>query len=205
MSSSQSLSFKSFTGRLLITSPNAADDGNVAILRTRPETRKYLRFLPEVFSAEDTRARRESRSKDPNVIDLYVYTLDASQKPTLAGMTGIFHIDNDHESCEVGIVISPDVYAKSFGTEALHSVLTFAFEEKGLHRAVFQTSADNVAMRGWLEKVAEARQEGHIKECWKLGPGEWCDAVSYGILAVEWTSRVKQRLEEKMKETVQKN
>jgi len=193
------------SGRLSLIPPSETDDAFVSSLRSRPETRRYLRYFPEHFSVADARARRLSREPDSTLVDFHIHALNpsADATSTFVGTTGIFRIDTEYgNACEVGILISPEYFRGGLATEALHRVLVYVFEERKLHRAEFTTGADNLAMRGWLEE-AGATLEGTKRDAWSDPvTGGYSDVCVYGILEAEWTETVKGRLEARMNQTV---
>ncbi|KAK7062260.1 ribosomal-protein-alanine acetyltransferase [Favolaschia claudopus] len=192
-------------GRISLVPPSEADDPFVAVLRSHIETRRYLRYFPELFSAADARDRRIKRESEPDLIDFHIHLAQNSPAATGAtntfvGSTGIFNIIDTFigNSCEVGILISPDYFRGGLATEALYTVLKWVFEDRKFHRAEFNTGTDNLAMRGWLEK-AGATLEGTKRECWvDPSTGGFTDVCTYSILEEEWREIVSGRLEERM-------
>ncbi|KAJ6610379.1 acyl-CoA N-acyltransferase [Mycena sp. CBHHK59/15] len=188
------------SGRLTLVPPSESDDESVSALRSHPDTRRHLRYLPERFSVADARARRISRSSDPSLVDFHIHMAATSE---FVGTTGIFRIDTDYaggRSCEVGILVGPAFVRGGIATDALCAVLAWVFEARGFHRAVFQTGADNAAMRAWLEK-AGATLEGRQRECWADPDGGYTDVCLYAILEREWMEVVKGRLEARITRT----
>jgi RimJ/RimL family protein N-acetyltransferase len=188
-----SISLSSPIGRLTLVPATAADDEAVAILRSHPTTLRYLEILPEHVSVEDVRKRRESRDEDETIVDF----LMKSQDGKLAGMCGLFHIEKDWDSCEVGILVSPDCHRGGYATEALYMVLKYAFEDRQFNRATFSTGLNNVGMRGWCE-MAGATHESTWRQYWKNRDGSYADVVGYSILAHEWEA-TKEVLEARMR------
>lgn len=181
--------------RYRFATPTSAEDDQVSILRSDPRTLRYLRFMAPSISIPEVAARRESRLADPKIIDLNVFD-ESSGK--LVGMTGVFDFDEFMSRCEAGIVISPEATGKGLASVMMYVVLKYVFEERGIHRVTFETGEDNAPMRGWLEKVAEARVEATRLECWKDGKGGWTDVKGYAIIDWEWRDRVKPNLEKRL-------
>ncbi|KAJ7265503.1 acyl-CoA N-acyltransferase [Mycena haematopus] len=198
------VALQSQSGRLALVPPSDKDDACVSALRCHPKARRYLRYFPEFFSIDDARARRLSREPDPSLVDFHIHLLSTAQvnaTSTFIGTTGIFGIDTERgSSCEVGILLHPDYFRGGLATEALHRVLVYVFEERKLHRAEFNTSVDNLAMRGWLEK-AGATLEATKRDDWSdPDTGGYTDVCVYGILLEEWRA-IKGRLEARMDRT----
>ncbi|KAJ6614626.1 acyl-CoA N-acyltransferase [Mycena sp. CBHHK59/15] len=184
------------SARITLTPPSEADDVAIAALRCHPETRRYVRFLPEHFTPKEARDRRVARATDTTLVDFTIHALDPEGRPTLAGSTGIFGIDDAFRACESGIVVAPECHRGGVATAALCAVLAYAFEARGMHRVTFMTTTDNVGMRGWLES-AGAVLEGVQRAAWPDGAGGWTDACTYSILEEEWGA-VKAGLEERI-------
>jgi len=195
-------SLPSKSGRILLVPPSEADDASVAQLRCHPETRRYIRFFPDHVSVEESKTRRLARAADPALLDFNIHALIPGTPPKFVGTTGIFRIDEMSKSCEIGILISPDSFRGGIATDALHTVLAYAFEQRKLHRAVFFTGVDNVGMRGWLDK-AGAFLEGVNRESWSDGNGGFTDVCLYSILEREWADTVKPRLDVRINRAVE--
>ncbi|KAF6760298.1 hypothetical protein DFP72DRAFT_988520 [Ephemerocybe angulata] len=159
--------------RVKLETPTAEFDEAVAILRTEPGTRKYLLgHLPATMTTEESKERRESRSKRPQ----------DPRPQCLGGSTGAFNIDTIQNTCEAGILVATKYQGK----------------ERGFHRVTLETAMENAPMRGWLERVAGVRQEGTKIECWADKAGGWTDVASYALLEREWKASIKARLEKRI-------
>ncbi|KAH7924607.1 acyl-CoA N-acyltransferase [Leucogyrophana mollusca] len=179
--------------------PTESDDEAVSVLRSDPITRRYLRFLPEKFTVEDARILRESLENNDSRVDFYVHVIDGDDGTEhFAGTCGLMRIDARNDRCDIGILISPHYHGRGIATEVLRLLLGFAFEDKGMHRVGFETGEDNVAMRGWLERVAGCQLECTWVESWKEGPGRYSNGVWYRILAQEWREAVRVKLDQKL-------
>ncbi|KAJ7573424.1 acyl-CoA N-acyltransferase [Mycena floridula] len=188
--SSHSHILKSSNGRIELVPPSAAEDEAVAHLRSRPETLRYLPILPERCTVDDARQLREKRAQLASYLPFHIHVGDQ-----FGGMGDLHFIDKENNSCHVGIIVSPDMHGQNLGTEAIYLLLEFVFESQGYHRATFETGADNVHMRGWLEKTAGIRLEGMMKDAWKRDSGNvYYDMASYGILEGEWRDGIKEKL-----------
>lgn len=190
------ISIDSFSGRVRLVPPDPTLDEVVAAYRTHPETIKHLRVLPKKATAEEIRVRREKRAEDRTLVDFYAFTVkDDGSQDEFIGVSGIFKIDVDQNSCEVGILVAPGKHKSGCGTEILYCVMQWLFEEKKMHRATFETAVDNIPMQKWLEK-AGIRLEAERKEAWRgVESGEYEDVKGYALLEWEWRDRVKANLE----------
>lgn len=199
------ITLTSEAGRIVLTPPDSTDDAALAILRTHPFTRRYLPFFPEQFTVEQAATQREERAEDPRYLTFHVHMSSPVEpsarlagNPTLIGLVLLLNIDEPNDSCSAGVMMSPHFHRGGFATEALYVLLKFGFEERKFHRVQFETGAENVAMRGWLEQTAGVPLEFRWREAWKVSDGKYGDAVGYSILQQEWEGVVKGRLERKL-------
>jgi len=179
----------SVSGRLQLKTPLAEEDELVAMLRTHPISRQHLPFFPAEVTTQEISNRRTERREDPRIVDFHIHVL-AENGWIFAGVAGIFNIDTSHESCEMGIMVDPAQQGKGIATDALHTLLEWAFEKRQFHRITFETSVGNIPMRRWLEKTG-VRLEGIRKEGWKVGAGNYMDVASYAILDWEWNKCIR--------------
>lgn len=197
---SEGITLTSFSGRLRLEPPDPALDDIVAVHRTHPQTLKHLRILPDKMTVEEVRTRREKRAADDKIADFYAFTLkDDGSRDELIGITGVFKLDVDHNSCEIGILVAPGRQGEGYGTELLYCVMQWVFEERKIHRAAFETAIDNIPMQRWFEK-AGIRLEAEKREAWRgVSTGEYEDAKGYAILEWEWRDKIKENLETRIR------
>jgi RimJ/RimL family protein N-acetyltransferase len=134
------------TGRLKLIPPNKDDDEAVAGLRSHHITRQFLRYLPEKVSVDEARIRREKLAEDERWMSFHVHLQNCDGTTKFVGMTSLHDINQPNDSCYIGILISPDHHRGGIATEALYTLLRFAFEDKKFHRVEFETGADNIMM-----------------------------------------------------------
>lgn len=139
------------------------------------------------------RARERGAASGNISFHVHIFNDDESSTTSFVGVCGFHNVAEEHASANVGILISPDYHRGGIATEALYTLLKFGFEERKYHRLVFETGADNVMMKGWLEKVVGAEQEYKKRECWKASD-IFLDVVGYSLLAWEWSGGMKARL-----------
>ncbi|KAF8200952.1 acyl-CoA N-acyltransferase [Pholiota molesta] len=184
--------------RIKLVPPSANDDEAAASCRTHPITRRFLRFLPDHMSLEDARIRRETRAEDKRIVDFNIHYLQDNGSVQFGGFCGYFNIDEQNNSCEAGIIVSPDLHGTGVATEAFYILLRHIFDDRKFHRTTFETGADNIPMQRWLEKVACARLEANRKQAWNNLDGSFVDVKGYAILETEWRDHVKAQLESRM-------
>ncbi|QDP39901.1 GNAT family N-acetyltransferase [Radiobacillus deserti] len=102
------------------------------------------------------------------------------------GTIGLNNLSIRSKRAEIGYELHPDFWRKGFATEAIHSILNYAFYELGLYRIGAVTFPDNLASNQLLEKLG-FRQEGLLRG-YIFQDEQSHDANVYSILASEWES-----------------
>lgn len=93
----------------------------------------------------------------------------------------------EHRQGTIGWLIGYKYQRQGFATEAARALLTYGFEQLGLHRITARTGKDN--QRSWylMERLG-MRREAHFRES-HVVQGEWRDEFVYAVLATEWKAR----------------
>lgn len=200
MSSKNPISLTSPFGRLKLITPDPIYDEEMAKLRSHPETLRYLPILPAHVTTDEARLRREERAAQDSILDLHVLLDNGDGSFKFVGMAGLYNIDRTSDSCYIGILIHPDYFRSGFATQVLYTIMKYAFEDPAylMHRVVYDTAADNVQMRGWLERVAGVHVEFTLREAWKVRKGKYIDVMGFSILENEWSDSVKGKLEARL-------
>lgn len=95
---------------------------------------------------------------------------------------------DDSRQAEIGFTLASEYQGHGFATEAVSSVLAYAFRTFALHRVIAVTDAKNAASVALLERIG-MRREGHfLKNVWFKGG--WGDEYLYAILKDEWLRRI---------------
>ncbi|KAF8186862.1 acyl-CoA N-acyltransferase [Mycena galopus ATCC 62051] len=151
------------SGRIVLVPPREEDDAALAALRSHPETLRHLR-----------RAYRIAHAADETLITFHIHLTTGSKESTFGGVVALSHINTQFNSCEAGVLVNPEYFRVGLATDALYTILVYAFETRKFHRAGFVTAVGNVGMRGWLDK-AGATLEGTKRDGWTDGNGGYTD------------------------------
>ena len=90
----------------------------------------------------------------------------------------------DHRQAEIGFTLSREYQGYGYATEAVSSILNYAFHTFDLHRIIAITDCENIASVALLERLG-MRREGHfIQNIWFKG--KWGDEYLYAMLKDEW-------------------
>ncbi|KAJ7097570.1 hypothetical protein C8R44DRAFT_811657 [Mycena epipterygia] len=150
-------SLASRSGRLILAPPpSELDDAPMASLHCHPQTRRYMpsrNLFSENYTPQDARDRRIARAFDAATVDFSIYavTPDSESPPKFIGTAALLRVDNEFKSCDTDI-LDPEWFREGVATEALQRVLTYALEERELHRVAFQTGSHIGGHdQGWVE------------------------------------------------------
>ncbi|MEQ7011207.1 GNAT family protein [Actinopolymorpha sp. B17G11] len=85
---------------------------------------------------------------------------------------------------KLGYAIAADHWRRGYATDAVRTLVAFAFEALGLHRISAAIGPDNKASMAIVETLGFVR-EGQIRDH-VFTNGAWRDSVLYSLLADEW-------------------
>lgn len=88
---------------------------------------------------------------------------------------------------KLGYAIRADKWQRGYGTDAVRTLINFAFSELGLHRLSAAIGPDNFRSITLIDKlgfVCEGRIRDHVHT-----NGAWRDSLLYSVLAPEWPAR----------------
>ncbi|MDI6893829.1 MAG: GNAT family protein [Bacillota bacterium] len=101
------------------------------------------------------------------------------------GVMGLHRIDQVHREAELGIFIGEkDCWGRGYGTDAIRTLLGFAFEEMNFHRTYLRVNADNLRAQRCYEKCGFVR-EGTLRQA-VFADGGWRDQHLMAALADEF-------------------
>jgi [ribosomal protein S5]-alanine N-acetyltransferase len=101
----------------------------------------------------------------------------------LIGSCGFWRLLPEHARAEVGYELHPEAWGQGVMTEALATVLDFAFATMQLHSVEAQIHPENIASRRVLEKLGFV-QEGYFREnYYDPVEGRFTDTAVFSLLA----------------------
>ncbi len=101
-----------------------------------------------------------------------------------AGKISLFQIDEQNRRAEIGYLLGRQHWGKGLMTEAMSTVLAYAFNEMGLHRIEVDTDPDNLPSLALLDRFGFSR-EGYFRDRWRVH-GAWHDSVMLALLEDEY-------------------
>jgi RimJ/RimL family protein N-acetyltransferase len=107
--------------------------------------------------------------------------------PTLVGGVMFVEFNPAAGTCELGCWLEPAAEGRGLITAACRMLLSYAFEERGLHRVEWRCRADNARSSAVAERLGMTL-EGVLRDAWLVGD-TFHDKQVWSILAGEWASR----------------
>lgn len=101
------------------------------------------------------------------------------------GMVGLDPINWRDDTAHIGYWISPDHQQQGYATEAVSLVVTYGFEELGLHRIAANVFSTNTPSKRLLESIG-FKEEGRLRETTVI-EGQRRDTIKYGLLISDWS------------------
>jgi len=148
-----------------------------------PEVRRYLLMYEPMSRAKEERWFESYLSRKDDIIlaievregDCWVHI----------GNVGLHRIDWKNRVATLGIVIGEKEYwGKGYGTEAVRTMLRYAFHELGLNRVELETYSFNPRAQRCYQKAGFVREGVRRQALYR--DGEFHDVITMGILRSEF-------------------
>ena len=148
-----------------------------------PEVRQYLDMYLPMSQAQEENWFEAQLGDDGRRI-LGIETLDG----VLLGNIGLHAINWKERYAELGIVIGEKEYwNQGYGTDAVLTLLRFAFQQMNLHRVFLRVFEYNRRAMNCYEKCG-FMLEGRLRQT-HFHDGKYCDTLIMGILQEEFSEQ----------------
>ena len=94
-----------------------------------------------------------------------------------------FCIKSEENLAVIGYSLASAHWGHGYATEALRRLLGYLFEERGVHRVIADTDAENVASWKTLERLGFRREAHFVESLWFKG--NWASEYHYAMLERE--------------------
>jgi len=132
-----------------------------------------------------TAAEYAELAADPDSDDKFFFMVRANADDGLLGWVILDEIQLKNRRAELGIALPvASDRGQGYGVDTLNTILSFAFNELGLHKVTLDVNANNQAALRAYAAVGFVR-EGINREA-VYQDGQWLDLYQFGILAKEW-------------------
>jgi RimJ/RimL family protein N-acetyltransferase len=177
-----------FEGQFIRFAPPDADRDAELVSKWTHDP-EYLRALStdiaKPLSPAQVKKQYEELDKDAEKHTAFNFALRLKEDDRLIGFARLFRIEWTHGtgSLQIGLGDRND-RSKGYGTEALHMLLRYAFDEINLYRLTASTVEYNTGAIRFFERAGfavEVRRRQAIQR-----DGKRWDAVLLGLLRAEW-------------------
>ena len=124
---------------------------------------------------------------DDSVVEQHAAGARVETTPTSTLVGGVMFVEFSAAAgtCEIGCWLEPAAEGRGLITAACRMLLTYAFDERQLHRAEWRCRADNVRSSAVAERLGMTL-EGVLREAWKVGD-TFYDKQVWSMLAGEFS------------------
>ena len=148
-----------------------------------PEVRRYLSMYEPMSRAQEERWFESHLSRRDDII-LAIEVREGGSWGHI-GNVGLHRIDWKNRVATLGIVIGEKEYwGKGYGTEAVRTMLRYAFHELGLNRVELETYSFNPRAQRCYQKAGFVREGVRRQALYR--DGEFHDIITMGILRSEF-------------------
>ncbi|AZA93538.1 Putative ribosomal N-acetyltransferase YdaF [Chryseobacterium nakagawai] len=176
--------------QLILRPFKESDVFNVHEMLLKPES---TAFNPTSYADDEKETQKlintwQSEAKYGEDRKKFTFLIETAIDQTFAGIIGIDLIKLHYKNAETWYKLSPEVWGKGYGTEALERIIQFGFEDLKLHRIEAGCAVDNIASYKVMEKCGMIR-EAHRRKLLPLKSG-WSDNYEYAILEEDYFSKI---------------
>lgn len=171
------------TKRLILRKIDQADMAEILVLRSDPDTMKYIPrpLLKTNEEALEHIATIDTKLEANEGIN-WAITLKEDKK--MIGIIGHYRIQPEHYRAEIGYILLPEFHGKGIISEAVIEVINYGFNSMGLNSIEAIIDPKNTASEKVLQKTGFLK-EAHLLEN-EFFEGRFLDKVIYSILKRNW-------------------
>jgi len=118
--------------------------------------------------------------------DYYRWAIIEKESAVCIGQLAIFLVDSKNHFCEIEYCIGSNFQRKGYCSEAVKSVIDYAFEQIGIHKMQVCHKENNIASKGVIQKCGFT-YEGTLRDYFFMD-GHYVSRLYYSMLRSEWES-----------------
>ena len=165
--------------RLQFRRLNEEDVQEVFELRSNPETMKYIP-RPLATSKDDALAHIKLINDNIDTKSDINWAVTEKGNNKCIGIMGFYRTQPENYRTELGYMISPEHHNKGYVTEAVRTLLDYAFNQLNFHSIEAVIDPENIASERVLQKNGFVK-EAHFVENGFYN-GKFMDTVIYSLL-----------------------
>ncbi|MFN8307348.1 MAG: GNAT family protein [Ferruginibacter sp.] len=179
------------TDRLIIRHLLPGDLADFHVYRSNPEVTRYQGFDVMTRDEAETFIAGNAAKRFGKAGEWVQYAIENRSTGKLVGDCAIKLDAYDTRLAEIGITVSHLEQKRGYAKEALLAILSFLFDQKGIHRVTEIVDAENLASIRLLKSTG-FRQEGYFIEN-IFFKGKWGSEYQYAMLKREWDEHKSQQ------------
>ena len=173
------------TDRLVIRTFRDDDLEAFLAYRNDPEVAKYQGWSVPYPREKATEFIEEMKNKNPAEPEgWYQAAIVVKENGEFVGDAAFFIKEDEDRKAYIGCTIMQKYWRMGYGMETTRRLLSYLFEERGLHRVVAETDVENIASYSTLERLGFRREAHLIENIWFKG--NWASEYHYAMLEREW-------------------
>jgi len=160
----------------------AADSASLFAIWSDPEVTKYMNIncFTNETQAKEMIELLDNLSQENKAVRYSIIELESNK---IIGSCGYNSLDSDHSKAEIGYDISKAFWGKGYATEAISSLMDYAFTSLKLNRVEAKVVPENIPSIKVLEKL-NFTYEGTMRKCEKSN-GKFMDLSIYSKLITD--------------------
>lgn len=171
------------TPRLILRAHRASDADAVFAMRTHPEGTRFLSMHPPT-SVGEVEERLRSVIARVDAQEMYGWSITVRGDDRCVGLLGLVRIDRTHRHAEIAYELTFAEWGKGIVREAVARLVTFSFDELGLHRLEIRTDPANARSANVAKGLGFAF-DGRLREDERRPDGTYCDSLVFSRLATD--------------------
>lgn len=165
--------------RLSFRKLELSDAAQIFKLRSNPETMKYIP-RPIQINIDEAKAHiKMINEKIESNTDIN-WCVTEKGSDLCIGIMGFYRTQPENFRTELGYMILPEYHNKGYVTEAVKTLLDFAFNTLNFHSIEAIIDPNNIASEKVLQKNGFVKEAHFIENCFHQGA--FLDSVHYSIL-----------------------
>ncbi|MGE5224437.1 MAG: GNAT family N-acetyltransferase [Omnitrophica WOR_2 bacterium] len=174
------------TSRLTLRQVRLSDADALFAIKSDPRVTSEYAQEPHQ-SLDDTRGWIQRLIKSYDQRDGLFWCLTLKGESNVIGGCPYWNFGPGFHSAEIGYELHPAYYRQGLMSEAITAILTYGFNELGLHRVEANPLARNTASKNLLLKLG-FKYEGNLRQR-IFFRGVYEDQLYYGLLKEEWLNK----------------
>jgi ribosomal-protein-alanine N-acetyltransferase len=138
---------------------------NFPACKTKAETARWVRILGRASSPHSYQAWAVAERRSDRCI----------------GLVNYHHREAHNKRLEIGYILARSHYRQGLMTEALQALITYCFDELGMHRIEAMIDPGNDASMRLVARLGFRREGGPLRDYWRVGDG-YRSVMVYGLI-----------------------